>query len=386
MFENVISLGCNCLVAAAMNHIGVRSCTGPFDWCISDFLDGIIPAIENNFDDFIKYENLEYSSDKRLEFYDKKYNILFNHDIKDTLDSDYDSIVSKYDKVVNRFLADAQNPTLFIRGCWSALELQKIAENEKRILKAISQNSCNEIIIVVPKYIYDVNPIQTSIKVFPVDVRINGFDISPEEASHFFDSNPSLVSYIVDNYPTDKRKDNIIFGLQSRINKLTTTPQCAVLENDIKRIKENLLNRNEIVVEKTAQNESLQVQVYNLKKQLDSWMNLENIDFSKIDYPNSITIYGCGARGKILYQKIKSYVKVNEILDSNPKQDTYLDIPVRKPCDSNISYHSSDLIVVIPSRHFNAILSNLKELFGNDINVITIEDFINKGPIIDPLF
>jgi hypothetical protein len=59
MFDNVISLGGNCLVSAALGKYGLRSASGPFDWCVSDFMQGIIPVLENDFEDYMVSPNLE---------------------------------------------------------------------------------------------------------------------------------------------------------------------------------------------------------------------------------------------------------------------------------------------------------------------------------------
>lgn len=61
MFENFISLGYYCGVAASMSKLGIRSCSGPFDWYISEF-QGVLECIENDFGDFLDVNNLEVVS------------------------------------------------------------------------------------------------------------------------------------------------------------------------------------------------------------------------------------------------------------------------------------------------------------------------------------
>ena len=52
MFRHYISLGCFCGTASAMSKYGLRSFSGPFDWCVSS-LSGILHFMENNFTDFL---------------------------------------------------------------------------------------------------------------------------------------------------------------------------------------------------------------------------------------------------------------------------------------------------------------------------------------------
>lgn len=50
MFANYISLGGECFIAASMAKYGLRSFSGPFDWCISPpFIEGVIPLLRDRF-------------------------------------------------------------------------------------------------------------------------------------------------------------------------------------------------------------------------------------------------------------------------------------------------------------------------------------------------
>ena len=59
MFQYFISLGCNCKVASSLGKYGLRSAAGPFDWCISYSLKGIMEVIENEFADFMDAEYIQ---------------------------------------------------------------------------------------------------------------------------------------------------------------------------------------------------------------------------------------------------------------------------------------------------------------------------------------
>lgn len=53
MFDNFISLGWKCKVAASIEKYGLRSCSGPFDWCVTEF-KGVIETIDSNFSGVFK--------------------------------------------------------------------------------------------------------------------------------------------------------------------------------------------------------------------------------------------------------------------------------------------------------------------------------------------
>ena len=74
-YSNCISLGGNCSVACSLSKLGLRNASGPFDWYVSDF-SSVLAQIENEFQDFMKRENLEIDIDNPKIFRDKNM-ILF---------------------------------------------------------------------------------------------------------------------------------------------------------------------------------------------------------------------------------------------------------------------------------------------------------------------
>jgi len=102
MFDNFISLGVNCLIASALSKHGLRSTSGPFDWCTSS-LEGVLTLLENDFFDFMNYKNLRVDKEKKGVFDDIKYKINYNHDVKVSLENDYADIKEKYQRRIERF-------------------------------------------------------------------------------------------------------------------------------------------------------------------------------------------------------------------------------------------------------------------------------------------
>ena len=284
MFENVVSLGANCLIASALGKYGLRSVSGPFDWCTSNFMQGVIPHIEQDFSEFMLYENLEVSYREKT-FDDTKYKINYNHDVKTSLEMDYEQIISKYHRRIEKFREMVKNPTCFVRGCWSMEELSSIIGNEDRISEALNLNNGNELVFVVPQYIYNQNPIETRFKLFTVDTNISGFALGREESRSFFDTNMELVDFLIKNYPESKRKDNLIFDLQAEIlaaKKFNVDSRIDALKDQIKKEHE----------ENVA-----------LSTRLALWMRVENSDYTSLSRSENIVIYGCGAIGRTFAKK-----------------------------------------------------------------------------------
>jgi hypothetical protein len=86
LYSNCISLGWFCGTASSLSRLGLRSYSGPFDWYFSHYW-AVLNQIENDFKDFMKWENLELSLDDASgrTFCDRKYGFCCNHDIKRTL-------------------------------------------------------------------------------------------------------------------------------------------------------------------------------------------------------------------------------------------------------------------------------------------------------------
>ena len=70
MFENVISLGFYCEVAKELERIGLRSASYPFDWLISSW-SGVEKMIDNNFDGFLNYDDLQQYENSREKYCNK---------------------------------------------------------------------------------------------------------------------------------------------------------------------------------------------------------------------------------------------------------------------------------------------------------------------------
>jgi len=134
MFDNYISLGSACHVAASMEKLGIRSFSGPFDWYVSSF-KGVLECLENDFKDFLCRDNLQIL-DNPTYFKDLKYDFTFSHEITTSLDDEYDLVCEKYKRRIENFKRRIQERTCFLRAI-SPNEVDYVKNNSAYIQNLI---------------------------------------------------------------------------------------------------------------------------------------------------------------------------------------------------------------------------------------------------------
>ena len=157
-YNHFISLGYFCSVALDLERLGLRSTSSPFDWCISN-IEGVFSLIQNNFEDFLTYENLSQNIEKHECYKDDKYNIEFFHDFDKykSLKSELPKVKEKYNRRIERFYKDIVEPTLFIRYISDEkhnkdgknVELLYIEENYDYIIGLLKSFNPNNSIIFI---------------------------------------------------------------------------------------------------------------------------------------------------------------------------------------------------------------------------------------------
>ena len=138
-YDHVISLGFFCNVAMQMEWVGIRDCSSPFDWIISDF-NGVIALIENHFCDFLDIDNLQVIDWERNIVRDKKYMVDFYHDFKMniSLESQLYLIKEKYFRRIKRFYDNIDSAKcLFIRYVKNQDEYEYICQNYEKIISVL---------------------------------------------------------------------------------------------------------------------------------------------------------------------------------------------------------------------------------------------------------
>lgn len=128
LFDHCISLGWFCGTASALSKLGLRSRSGPFDWCFSYFW-AVMDQIKNGFKEFMRRENLRKDEDKIKNFSDIKYGFYYNHDIKISFEQEYPAIFDKYMRRIDAFMKMIKHPTVFFRCVRDEEEIKYINEN-----------------------------------------------------------------------------------------------------------------------------------------------------------------------------------------------------------------------------------------------------------------
>lgn len=207
-FCNCFSLGWSCGTASALSRLGLRSCSGPFDWCISSY-PGVLRQIETNFQDFLNRDHLELDQGDEFKqtFYDRKYDILFPHDILKDFEREYEMIYQKYQRRYERFSQMIRKPTVFFRTVKDEDEVNYINKNwewAEGLLK--KYNSQNHIVYVCRRNLHS----------FTNDVHLyvlgnDEYTGEVYELRHLFDSSEELLEFCSTILTNDQTQRNVLF-------------------------------------------------------------------------------------------------------------------------------------------------------------------------------
>lgn len=333
MVDDFISLGWYCGVAASMSKYGLRSFSGPFDWYFSDF-DSIIKTLDNDFIDFLMRENQEIEPDGKT-FHDKKYGFIFNHELSRDFEEEYEDVYSKYSRRIDLFRTKiAAGKVCFLRAVKTQDEIKYITSNSEYINTVIKRKNIeNQIIYLVPQSINI--PLGFKQRYYVLDIKKYE---SGNNLHNLFDTNQEFISFCVNNYCKESRKENEIFNL--------------------KKINKKLQRDYEIV---------------NARYQL--LLKLECVEWDKIQLEDNIIIYGIGNIGKCFYKKIKNRSKVTCFIDSYLYGQKYDGIPILES-KSLLNMDHGTSIVVTPTYDFENICSKLREIVGNNMEIKSLEDLL----------
>lgn len=149
-FKHIISLGFFCSVAMELERKGLRTASYPFDWVISDSFENILKLIDNDFENFLEYDNLYQENDKS-HYYNSITGVHFYHDFNafEPLSKQIGNVQKKYQRRIKRFYEDIKEPTLFVRYCSNKEEENYVSNNEEKILELLqSFNPQNQILYI----------------------------------------------------------------------------------------------------------------------------------------------------------------------------------------------------------------------------------------------
>lgn len=203
-YKHFISLGYFCSTALELERMGLRDCSSPFDWIISDW-HGVEKAIKTNFKDFLLYDNLYQDKNDYSHYKDGIYGFKFFHDFSkyESLSNQLLYIQQKYRRRIERFYKNIKEPTLFVRYISSEngdLELKYIEQNYKNIEKMLKKHNKNNNICFIANS--DVH--SDILKIFYVDKDKN--DIVARKPC---DKNKELFYYL-DSFDLKEKERNLL--------------------------------------------------------------------------------------------------------------------------------------------------------------------------------
>ncbi len=332
MFRHYISLGCFCGTASAMSKYGLRSFSGPFDWCVSS-LSGILHFMENNFTDFLCRENLKVADEYFWVFEDTKYNIRFLHDVKYDFGKEYSFVCQKYAHRIARFQDAVSNSTCFIRAVSDPAELTFIQENRDYIFDILKWYCPdNEIIYLIPRSISVPDTFREKYFILQTDSYSTA---SREALRDFFDTSKDLIAYCTKNYDETTRKDNLLFDL-------------------------------------SHENKALQI----FTSRYQQVLKICRADLARFDLPPELDIYGAGNIGKIFYDKIKGICRIGCFIDLRPREKTYDNIPILRIAD--YTARKDIPIIVTPIYEEDEIRENLISCCHvNPANILSLGNILS---------
>lgn len=123
-FDLIVSLGEDCACSSYLRRFALQECSFPFDWLTNAALSMRIQLLENDFDIFLKKENLHMIprpvvSDVHCDYYeDKKTTLYFYHDfpIGIDLEESFSSVKEKYNRRIQRLykMVNTSKKVLFV--------------------------------------------------------------------------------------------------------------------------------------------------------------------------------------------------------------------------------------------------------------------------------
>lgn len=114
-YDFVFSIGEACSCTQVLRQQGLQNASYPFDWLFGSTLVKRCEILANEFKDFIRKEDLEFSYEERsvkcYAYHNKLNGITFNHDFLKSLEFDeaYPLVKEKYDRRIKRLLKRIEN-------------------------------------------------------------------------------------------------------------------------------------------------------------------------------------------------------------------------------------------------------------------------------------
>lgn len=331
MFEYFVSLGNACQVASSMSKYGLRSFSGPFDWLVTNDFAWVLHYMETDFRDFLLSENLERYDENPNHFCDKQSKVLFIHE-RDNFEKEYNRLKAKYDRRINRFIEKRKHKVCYLRFITGQEELVYIENNENDIEAVIRKyNRDSEIIFLYNADLQMRDGFEITNHCYKIPWIFNG-------ASHFtlracFDHADDFLFFCGKNYSAANLLKNLSVDLEKE------EPSRQLTERRYKTLTTLLAH-----------------------------------DFSRDMKADKVIIYGAGAIGKALYEKIQNDVLVECFVDQQKAGYKIGDIKVISI--DELRYIDKAKVIVSATYDFDNIKKKLNDFF-RDEDIISLDEILN---------
>lgn len=330
MFSNFISLGSACLTASSMSKYGLRSCSGPFDWLVTDSLEWVLHYMENDFEDFLLKDNLERMAEYPKAFRDKASGFVFHHDYEYPFEEKYDELKDRYQRRTDRFNKATENPTCFLRSVINPDEIEYISREYEYINDVIKRkNSKSEIIFLIRKDVELTKTVQFRHYIMP-GAYTGGVG---KVIRNWFDGADEFLEYCFRNTDVMDLMKNVAFDRKH-------------METEYQFV------------------------------QLRYWTLLKLVDFDSahVKLPKEIIIYGAGNIGKTLYYKIKSQCKVKCFVDKVNYGNSIDGIPVIRL--DEVDYREGIAFIITAVYDYESICKRIKE-YDEKVEMILLDELLS---------
>lgn len=135
-FDLIVPVGVYCVTSWNLRKCGLQEESLPFDWASRVTLESVIAFLENDFADFLKFDQLEFVEQKGKLYTFRSNNYLFPHDFHNEDPAiEYDEVITKYQRRIERLKNKIQKAKkiLFVHTTFGECPIEDVKDVHKRM-------------------------------------------------------------------------------------------------------------------------------------------------------------------------------------------------------------------------------------------------------------
>lgn len=216
-YEHIVSLGYFCGVALELERIGLRDASGPFDWVIAPWA-GVAELLTSGFDDLFEADAFEQDPRTPEHYRNSKYGIAFYHDFDRwiSFDAQLPNVREKYERRIERFYANASDPTLFVRYVRDENEVDELRDTLPAVISLLRELNCDNDVLLVGNDSLDPHLLN----------YVFACDEGDVVARRFLDNSPELAQRLINGFPDERRKKNLAWYSVKESRKANSSAAC----------------------------------------------------------------------------------------------------------------------------------------------------------------